>query len=198
MKDHANFLRAAALLANEHPDVHFLLAGRGVDEENSKLLGTVRELGLLSRTHLLGERRDISRLTAALDILSLSSLYGEGFPIIVGEAMACGVPCVVTAVGDSAWLVGDTGRIAQPGNPLELSAAWKDLIVMGAEGRRILGIAARTRVATNFSLPSIVQQYETLFQDTIRAAASETNATTKTITKLTDSAWPGGHGQVED
>ena len=59
-----------------------------------------QELGLVERIHLLGERLDMPRLTAALDI-AVSSSHAEGFPNVIGEAMACAVPCVVTDVGDS-------------------------------------------------------------------------------------------------
>src|SRR4028119_712907 len=99
MKDQANFLRAAALLLKEHPDVHFILAGQGIERENQTLYELIRELGISQQTHLLGERNDMPCLTAALDIASLSSSYGEGFPLAVGEAMSCAVPCVVTDIG---------------------------------------------------------------------------------------------------
>jgi len=176
MKDHANFLKAASKLAAKYPQVHFLLAGRGVDHTNSKLMFLIRELALSSRTHLLGERTDIARLTAALDVLSLSSLYGESFPVIVGEAMACGVPCVVTDVGDSGWLIGETGRKVAPGNPEQLANAWEELVLIGPEGRAALGNAARQRVITHFSLPSIADQYRRLYQNTLIASGTERSA----------------------
>ena len=108
VKDHANFLRAAGIFRKHAPDVHFLLAGSGVDGSNAALREQRAALGLLECTHLLGERNDMSRITAALDIASSSS-SSEAFPNVIGEAMSCGIPCVVTDVGDSAWLVGDTG-----------------------------------------------------------------------------------------
>src|SRR5205085_3021401 len=132
MKDHANFLRAAALVAKTHPETHFLLVGRAVDSSNQELRRLIHELGLAHRTHLLGERHDVPRLTAALDIFSLSS-YCESFPTVIGEAMACAVPCVVTDVGDAAWIVGDTGRIVPPRDPVALARAWAEMIKLGAE-----------------------------------------------------------------
>jgi glycosyltransferase involved in cell wall biosynthesis len=164
MKDHPNFLRAAALLSETFPDTHFLLIGRKVDEENRELRQLIQELGITKKTHLLGERNDMPRLAAALDIFSLSSSYGESFPNVTGEAMACGVPCVVTDVGDALWIVGDAGRVVPPGNHVALADAWKELIALGPEGRAALGRAARSRVIEHFPLAAIVARYEALFE----------------------------------
>lgn len=167
MKDHANFMRAAARLAARRPDVHFVLAGRGVDETNSALMKMIQEAGLVGQVHLLGERSDVVEVTAGLDIASLSSAWGEGFPNVVGEAMACGVPCVVTDVGDSAWVVGDTGMVVPPRDAEALAGAWAALIEMWPEGRVRLGRAAHQRVVTKFSLVQIVRQYEALYLDVL-------------------------------
>ena len=167
MKDQANFLKAAALLIEERPDVRFILAGQGVDKENQTLYQLSQDLGISQHTYLLGERNDMPRLTAALDIASLSSSYGEGFPLAVGEAMSCGVPCAVTDIGDSAWMVGDTGRVVPPCNPDALAKAWKELIDLGAEGRVALGQAARNRAIAHFSLDSVVAQYEALYESVL-------------------------------
>jgi glycosyltransferase involved in cell wall biosynthesis len=164
MKDHANFLKAAKLLHQEFSQVHFLLAGCNVDEKNKNLQDLIQELGIVSQVHLLGERQDIPYIASALDIFSLSSAYGEAFPLAIGEAMSCGVPCVVTDVGDSAWLVGDTGKVIPPKNPQLLANAFKELIDLGYKGREILGKAARERVINLFSLDSVVHQYESLYE----------------------------------
>jgi glycosyltransferase involved in cell wall biosynthesis len=124
----------------------------------------ISECGLNGRVHLLGERTDIPFVTSGLDIASSSSL-GEGFPNVVGEAMACGVPCVVTDVGDSAWLVGDTGRVVPPGDPIALAGAWRDLIRMGEDRRRSVGEAARRRIVEGFSIDVMVRRYETVYEE---------------------------------
>lgn len=164
MKDHPNFLRAAAQLHQHYPDVHFLLAGEDVDEHNQTLQELIAELNLTDRVHLLGERRDVSTLMAGLDIVTSSSAYGEAFPMIIGEAMSCGVPCVVTDVGDSGWIVGGTGRIVPPQDATALARGWQDLVELGAEERARLGISARQRIVENFSLGVIVPQYESLYK----------------------------------
>jgi glycosyltransferase involved in cell wall biosynthesis len=162
-KDHPTFLRAAALLLRQYPDTQFLLAGKDVDWNNREVRTLVQNLGLVERVHLLGERLDMPRLTAALDIATSTS-QAEGFPNVIGEAMSCAVPCVVTDVGDSLWLVGETGRAVPPQDPAALAAAWKAVIELGPQGRGDLGAAARARVMQRYSLASVVEQYELLYQ----------------------------------
>lgn len=167
MKDHQTFLQAAGYLLKNHPNIHFILVGRGIDEGNQRLMSLIESLGILKQTHLLGERSDVANIVPALDIASSASSFGEGFPNVIGEAMACGVPCVVTDVGDSAIIVGDTGKVVPPKNPEALAVAWSDLIMIGSEHRRQLGLAARQRIEENYSLPAIVAKYESLYQELV-------------------------------
>ncbi|MBU1741016.1 MAG: glycosyltransferase, partial [Proteobacteria bacterium] len=113
-KDWPTFFRAAALLAARWPAVKFVGVGPGVEAANRRLRALVQANGLAGRTLLLGGRRDVDRLMPALDLIGLSSAYGEGFPNVVGEAMACGVPAVVTRVGDGPRIVGSTGLSVPP------------------------------------------------------------------------------------
>lgn len=177
MKGHAHFLRAAKRLRERYPDVQFVLAGKGVSWNNQFLCEMVEALGLVERVHLLGERQDMPRITASLDIASSSSSYGEGFPNVIGEAMASAVPCVVTDVSDLPWVVGETGRVVPPRDPTALAAAWADLIELGADGRAELGRAARARVIQYFPLRLVVAQYEDLYESVIaRRATKESNS----------------------
>jgi glycosyltransferase involved in cell wall biosynthesis len=164
MKDHANFIQAAALLLKTHPDVYFILAGKDVDANNPPLFQLIQQLGLTNRVYLLGERRDTPQLIAALDIACSASSYGEGCPLVVEEAMSCGVPCVVTEVGDSGWVVGETGRVVPPANPTAFAQACKDLIDLDTEGRQVLGKQARQRIIESFSLEFVVAEYEQLYE----------------------------------
>ncbi|MBE9028700.1 glycosyltransferase [filamentous cyanobacterium LEGE 11480] len=167
MKDHANFVQAAAILAKSYPDAHFVLIGDGVDQANAELTAVIQSVGMQQKMHLLGERRDIPRLTAALDIASSSSAYGEASPMILGEAMSAGVPCVVTDVGDSAAMVGNAGRVVPPSNAAALAQGWQELIELGPDGRAQLGKVARDRVLEHFSLDAIVTQYEGVYESVL-------------------------------
>ncbi len=163
MKDHANFLNAATILSKDFPNVLFLLAGHEVVVDNPTLGSMIEELRLGGRVFLLGERNDMAQLHAALDIASCSS-WSEGFANVIGEAMSCGVPCVVTDVGDLAWITGDTGRVVVARDSAALAAAWRDLLRLGRDGRQELGMRARQRVIEYFSLRSVVKQYEDLYE----------------------------------
>jgi glycosyltransferase involved in cell wall biosynthesis len=167
MKDHANFLRAAALLSASHPQAQFALAGEGVDEGNRELCDSIQNLAPGGRVHLLGERRDTPRLAASFDIAASSSAFGEGFPNVIGEAMSCGVPCVATEVGDSAYVIGNTGRTVPPCAASALATALRELLDMSASERRALGDAARRRVIEKFSITAITAQYESLYEELI-------------------------------
>lgn len=170
-KDHENFIRAAGLLHRHRPDVHFVLCGDGIDRENTQLGGWIEAAGIGTHCHLLGRRRDMARLNAALDVATLSSSWGEGFPNVVGEAMACGVPCAVTDVGDSALIVGESGRVVPCRDPEALAAAWQELLDMPVEERRVLGAAARRRIEERYSLQAVVALYEQLYRETAAQGA---------------------------
>lgn len=163
-KDFHNFVQAAALLHRIRPDVHFLLCGEDVTWNNRQLSGWIDEAGIRARCLLVGMRGDIARLTAALDIATSSS-FGEAFSNVIGEAMSCAVPCVVTDVGDSALIVGQTGRIVPPKNPMMLSSAWRELIELAPKVRTQLGLAARCRIQEHFDLSDIVMRYQKVYQD---------------------------------
>lgn len=167
-KDHRNFVQAAARLHACVAESHFLLCGDGITWENPELAEWIEAAGIQSQCHLLGRREDIPRLTAAVDIATISSSYGEGFPNVIGEAMACGVPCVVTDVGDSAIIVGETGVVVPPKDPQALAAGWSQLLLdMSREERLQLGFAARQRILERYSLGKIVEQYERLYKSLV-------------------------------
>jgi glycosyltransferase involved in cell wall biosynthesis len=137
------------------------LAGRNVDQDNREISDRVPK-ALEEHFHLLGERDDAEKITAGLDIACSVSL-GEGFSNAVGEAMACGVPCVVTDVGDSAFIVGETGAVVQPRDREGLLSAWRHLLDLGRDGRAELGKAARRRIKEHFDISEIVGRYEDLY-----------------------------------
>jgi glycosyltransferase involved in cell wall biosynthesis len=164
MKDHANFLAAAVRLAAVRPEAVFMLAGSGIEPDNRPLAEAIAATGLGARVRLFGERRDLTALYPAFDVVTLSSAFGESFPMVLGEAMACGVPCVATDVGEAREIVGATGAVVPPRDSEALAAGWERLVALGAEGRRELGGAARARIVENYELASVIARYEALYE----------------------------------
>jgi glycosyltransferase involved in cell wall biosynthesis len=168
VKDHGTFIEAAAQLCRTGLAPHYLLAGRGVDDGNTRLVSARDAGGLRGHMHFLGERTDVARLLAACDLGVLSS-RSEGFPNVVGEAMACGVPCVVTAVGEAPWIVGDTGKVVPPRDPVALADGMRALLALGSDGLHALGAAARQRIEREYALPAVRQRYAALYHEVLGA-----------------------------
>ena len=162
-KDHRNFFEAAKIVYKIYPNVHFLLCGDGISWDNKRLREWIEKSGVKKITHLLGRRDDMKNVYNSIDIFCSSS-YGEGFPNVIGEAMACEVPCVVTNVGDSAIIVKDTGFVVPPKNPEALAEAIIKMIELSEEKRRELGKKARDRIGQNFSIEKVVKEYENLYR----------------------------------
>jgi glycosyltransferase involved in cell wall biosynthesis len=161
MKDVKTFLRAASLFQHGHENTKFVLCGDGLGSDNSALAELVQTLDLDRRTVLLGPRSDIELIYPALDALSLCSIYGEGFPNVLCEAMACDVPCVATDVGDSADIIGDCGFIVPLRDPQALAHAWRTLL---EKGSHLSTESARSRIAARFSLQRMCAQYESVYR----------------------------------
>lgn len=162
-KDHANFIRAASLSAAS-ADVRFVLVGAGCDPENERLQAYLRASGIGDRFHLLGLRRDTPRVMAALDVAVTASAYGEAFPLVVGEAMSCGVPCVVTDVGDCGAMVGNTGHLVPPRDAHALAEALVAVLRLSPDERRALGVAARERILDRYALSTIAGRYQQVYE----------------------------------
>lgn len=169
MKDHALFLHVAVSLAYRFPETHFLLCGRNVSLRDPTL-GPLVPDPLQHRFHLLDERDDVSDLMSAMDIFCLSSAWGEGFPNVIGEAMATGLPCVATDVGDSAVIIGNTGVVVPPRDENALAEGLESLLTMPQEERRELAASALARIDANYTLGAMVEQYAALYGELMAAA----------------------------
>lgn len=163
VKDHTTFLRAARILTDAVPQVRFLLVGKDADLRNAALHDILKALQIEECVTALGEREDMPALLNAMDVC-VSSSWAEGFPNAVGEAMACGVPCVVTDVGASSELVGDTGRVVPVCAPESLAAALLELLRADAGVRAKMGAAARERILRNYKQSVIVGQYADFYR----------------------------------
>ncbi|CAM5785194.1 glycosyltransferase [Castellaniella caeni] len=157
-KDHENFLLAAALVHQRLPQVRFVLVGPNVTDENTFLRTWVREHDLGDVVLLLGERSDIADLNNLFDVACLTS-WMEAFPNVIGEAMACGTPCVVTDVGDARYIVGDTGRVVPARDAKALAAAILELLMLPVDARQRLGALARNRIVEKFDMTQVVGAY---------------------------------------
>lgn len=165
-KNHRAFLAAASEVLESHPEARFLLAGPGVTPDNPELRAMAGDARLRQRCLFLGARDDVHDLNNALDIACNVSV-GESFSNTMGEAMASGIPCVVTDSGDSVAIVGDSGIVCADGGPEAIAAAIGTLIEAGVERRGALGEAARRRMEEMFSLETMVTRYEELYDDVL-------------------------------
>lgn len=163
-KDFLNFVRAAKLFLKLGHKATFIMVGEGVDSRNVELTRLIQQYGILHSVRLLGPRDDIARVTGALDIATSSSRCNEGFSNTVGEAMACAVPCVVTDVGDSRHIVGETGIVVPPEDSQALAKAWIKLLGEGEEKKKARGSEARRRIVEKFSIAQAADQYLRVYQ----------------------------------
>ncbi|MBK9307116.1 MAG: glycosyltransferase [Nitrospira sp.] len=164
-KDHKNFVQAAKLIFSKRPSVHFVLCGEDVTWDNRELAAWIDDAGIRRNCRLLGRREDVPQLMASFDLATSSSCFGESFANVVSEAMSCGVPCVVTDVGDSAHIVGPTGIVVPPRDATALAGAWEQMFDLGREQLLRTGLQARQRIKDHFDLPDIVDRYQALFED---------------------------------
>ncbi len=151
MKDHETFLQAAVLLQQECNQVRFVCVGDGAFEYKTALQDRAQKLGLSDRMMWVGRQSEMPQVYNALDLLVNSSSYGEGFANVLGEGMACGVPCVATDVGDSGLVIGDTGQLVPPKDPSALKAAMRQVLDAKPRGSEI-----RQRIVEHFTLENLV------------------------------------------
>lgn len=163
-KDHKTFIRAAGILLKQNPDVHFVLAGNEIDNSNKLLMDELSREDILKNFHLLGNRLDMPRLQAGMDIGTLSSAYGEALSMTLCEAMSCGIPCVATNIGDSALLIGDAGLTVEPNNPDALAHAWMTILGYSNIEYNHLGNKARQRILKIYNRLQMVSEYNRVYQ----------------------------------
>lgn len=162
-KDHLNFLKALQLIRRHNDDVVAVLAGPGVDQNNSYLTDCLEEMGLSQCVELKGAQEDVRKFMMGIDIHVLSSRYGEAFPNVLAEAMLYEVPCISTDVGDARHIIGTTGWVVPAANSLALAGAISLALSLDSHEFRQLGRLARERIEAEFSLEKMVNSYAALY-----------------------------------
>jgi len=162
-KDHRTFLASIRTLLKEREGIDIVAAGKGVCLENEELKSFLVDQKLEESVRLLGAQSNIREIMGCFDIFVSSSSMGEGFPNTIGEAMACGVPCVVTDVGESRNIVGDYGWVVQPREPRELATVLMDIFDQPRGLLKKMGTDARARINDYYNIKSIEQDYEHLY-----------------------------------
>lgn len=198
-KGFAYFVDAAGKLSRSWPSARFVMAGRNVDAQNVELMNAVERNGLADAAIPLGERSDVAELLAAFDALAFPSIEGEGFPNVLGEAMATGLPCITTDVSDCAAIVGNSGLVVPPRDADALAEAMARLIAMDGRDLAALGANARRRVLEKFELGEIVAQYAA-FYDCLAASTRPSEITQSPLPAAPASHVPaidtGGHDKA--
>jgi glycosyltransferase involved in cell wall biosynthesis len=157
MKDHPTFLKAAAILCQDRQDVSFVCVGGGPENYAQELYRLTNQLNIPEKVIWAGTRADMPAVYNAFDIATSSSAYGEGFANVIGEAMACGIPCVVTDIGDSGWIVDNTGIVVPPQNPEALARGWHLILEHQQYKSPITKLRTRSRIVSEFSCNRLVQ-----------------------------------------
>lgn len=148
MKGHSTLLKAVPLVLQHVPDAWFVCVGDGHAGLRAKLEAHAAELGVQSRVLWVGGIADMASAFSAFDVAVLCSEFGEGFPNVVAEAMACERPCVVTDVGDAALVTGPTGQVVPVRDHESLATA----LIKTLRGDHVPGSESRRRVEQEFSL----------------------------------------------
>jgi glycosyltransferase involved in cell wall biosynthesis len=168
-KGQENFIKAAALVVRRCSHINFLLVGRDCDANNAQLMNWLDDFGLRERFILLGERQDAPVCLAAMDVFCMPSRT-EGFPNGLGEAMAMGLPCVATEVGDTAVLAGDTVVLVPPQNEQTLAEGLLKVIALSEKQREHMGQRAKERVMREFSMEKARAHFEAIYQEVMTGA----------------------------
>ncbi len=163
MKDLDNFAAAAARIAEKVADARFVFVGCGMDVANRNVTACLLRHGVLERSRLLGERDDLVELYPGFDVLLVASRYGEGTSNVLLEAMASGVPCVTTDVGDARRMVGDASWVVAPQDPASLADAAVRALDLSSEQKAQLVALNRERVRRDYSVAGCFAAYRTVY-----------------------------------
>jgi len=164
VKSYPTFLKAIRIVQSKRKSVKALLAGTHINNQNSELRQIIQELRLEDKVICLGELKEPSNFFSGIDIFCSVSAWGESFPNVLGEAMACGIPCVATRLGDIPDILGKGGLLIQPKDSEALAEQIIKLIDCGEPGRLKIGLEGRKRIIEHFTIDRIAKAYEDLYE----------------------------------
>lgn len=164
MKDHLTLLKALSLVKLKKVNFLCVMVGTQINRNNLELIHNIKNYKLTKNIKLLGRRDDIVEIMSGIDIYVQSSKYGEGFPNVVAEAMACKTPCVVTNSGDAPFIVGRTGWIVPTNNPKKLASSILNAISEKKSNKWLnKRVESRIRIKKNFHINKMIVKYRKLW-----------------------------------
>ena len=162
-KDYDTLFKALNQIKNTHTNFKMLLVGTNLDDNNEELCSLASNYNLSDDLILLGRRNDISEILSAADCYISSSL-GESFSNSIGEAMACSLPCIVTDVGDSKQIVGETNDVVKS---KDFNGLAESICKFLEEPECTRNFNSRNRIMENYDIRIVINEYEKNFQDVI-------------------------------
>ena len=164
LKNQLGFVDVIEKLAKKYSNFVVIMIGTNVNYDNEVLTKKIKLADLDRFFLLLGERNDVAALMCSFDFLVCPSL-AEAFPNVIGEAMACEVPCIAYDVGDCGEIIGDTGIVCSKNEESKLVLAVSDFLALSDQELLGLGKAARKRVIERFTLATSVTRFEDTYSD---------------------------------
>jgi glycosyltransferase involved in cell wall biosynthesis len=162
-KNHIGFIQVISAVVREINNILFVFVGEGVDYNNTILMNEINRFHLKDKVLLLGKRSDINYILNGLDVLVLPSLFGEGFPNVIGEAMACEVPCLATNLGDCFEILGNENFIADPADMTNFYQKLISLCLLDKDEKINLGKSLRQRIVDNYEISYITRLYQKFY-----------------------------------
>ena len=162
-KDHKSFFKSIYEAKKKLKNIKCVLVGKNMDRSNLNILRWIEKYELKNNIILLGSRRDINLIMNGLDLHILSSAYGEGFPNVLAESMACGTPCIATKVGDSEYILGGSGWIVKP---YAYKTIAEKIFIASNETkieRKKRSFLARSYIEKNFSIEKMIKNFNNLY-----------------------------------
>ena len=170
-KNHELAIKASSLAIRKGINVKLYLAGSGVTADEPVLKNLISKHSMKNFTRLFGALKDVRIFFNEIDVLLLPSQFGEGFPNVLAEAMASGIPCIATSIGDSKKIIGQSGWVVPNQKPKEIVSAFEEIIEMKKNNSWIkIKKTARKQIEKNFSISKMITSYSKCWKDIFKSA----------------------------